>query len=76
MGPARGAKMDSYRAECTGMLTFLQFLIRLSLFANMDDPWKGLAGTDSQSMLDRLIVKDETTNLPKQLAILDVLDPE
>ena len=43
----------------------------------MDDPWKGLAGTDSQSMLDRLYVKDETaTNLPKQLAILDVLDPE
>ena len=74
-GPARGAKMDSYRAECTGMLSFLRFLIRIALYANMDDYWRGLVGTDSQSMLDRLYVAGPE-KATKQLADLDVMDAE
>ena len=75
MGPARCAKMDSYRAECTGMLSLLRFLIRLAMYANMDKPWRGLVGTDSQSMSDRLY--DAGTNNPtKQLVTRDVLDAE
>ena len=55
MGPARGADMDSYRAECTGMLSLLRlFLIRIAMYANWDKKWRGLAGTDSQSLLDAL----------------------
>jgi hypothetical protein len=77
MGPARGAKMDSYRAECTGMLSFLRFLINMSSYTNnVDGFWRGVIGTDSQSMLDRLFVKEANASAPKQLAILDVLDPE
>ena len=74
-GPARCAKMDSYRAECTGMLSLLRFLIRLAVYTNMDTPWRGLVGTDSQSMIDRLYVSG-THNYTKQLATLDVLDAE
>ena len=74
-GPARCAKMDSYRAECTGMLSLLRFLIRLALYTNMDKPWRGLVGTDSQSMIDRLYVAG-IHNHTKQLATLDVLDAE
>ena len=75
MGPARCANMDSYRAECTGMLSFLRFLIRIAQFTNMDDPWNGLVGTDSQSMIDRLFVAGGGTHR-KQLASLDVMDAE
>ena len=77
MGPARCPKMDSYRAECTGMLSLLRFrLIRLAMYAkNMDKPWRGLVGTDSQSMIDRLYVAG-TNNPTKQLVTLDVLDAE
>ena len=75
MGPARCAHMDSYRAECTGMLSLLRFLIRIAIYANMDECWRGLVGTDSQSMLDRLYVKG-TSSSTKQLATLDVLDAE
>ena len=74
-GPARGAQMDSYRAECTGMLSLLRFLIRLSDYTNMDDPWRGLIGTDSQSMLDRLYGKT-IAQTPHQLTTLDPLDAE
>ena len=76
-GPARGLKMDSYRAECTGMLSILRFLFRLERFGNMDSGWRGLIGTDSQSMLNTLyedgIRGDDGA---KQLAELDVLDNE
>jgi hypothetical protein len=67
--------MDSYRAECTGMLSLLRFLIRLAVYTNMDDPWRGLIGTDSQSMLDRLYGKT-IAQTSKHLAILDTLDAE
>lgn len=60
MGPARGAAMDSYRAECTGMLSLLRFLLRLAQFMNMDERWRGLIGTDSQSVIDALYDDDET----------------
>ena len=76
MGPARCANMDSYRAECTGMLSLLRFLIRISLNSNSDIPWRGLVGTDSQSMLDRLFRKGHSLGTSKELAILDVLDAE
>ena len=74
-GPARGATMDSYRAECTGMLSLLRFLVRIAVFVNMDDPWRGLIGTDGQSLLDRLYVKGPAHTL-QQLAKLDTLDAE
>ena len=76
MGPARCAQMDSYRAECTGMLSLLRFLIRISIFANSDFQWRGLVGTDSQSMLDRLFKKGSNPGSSKMLANLDVLDAE
>ncbi|KAI2493074.1 hypothetical protein MHU86_21458 [Fragilaria crotonensis] len=59
-GPSRGAKIDSYRAECSGMLTFLRFLIRLAEYTDMFGTWVGRVGTDSQSMLDRLFGKQNT----------------
>ena len=74
-GPVRGAQVDSYRAECAGMLSLLRFLIRVAVYTNMDAPWRGLIGTDSQSMLDRLYGK-ATGQLPRQLARLDPLDAE
>jgi hypothetical protein len=33
MGPSRGAVVDSYRAECSGLLSILRFLIRLAEFS-------------------------------------------
>jgi hypothetical protein len=41
----------------------------------MDEPWRGLVGTDIQSMIDRLYVPG-TGNTSKQLVTLDVLDAE
>ena len=68
--------MDSYRAECTGMLSLLRFLARIAVFTNMDDQWRGLIGTDSQSLLDRLYVKGTPSTPQQQLATLDPLDAE
>jgi hypothetical protein len=77
MGPARGGAMNSYRAECTGMLSLLRFLLRIAQFVNMDEQWRGLIGTDSQSMIDALYDGEETDeDGAKQLAVLDVLDAE
>lgn len=76
MGPAQGAMMDLYRVKCTGMLLLLRFLFRICVYTHMDDPWRGLIGTDRQSMLDRLYTVDLTTTTATQLASLDVLDPE
>jgi hypothetical protein len=58
MGPSRGAVVNSYCAECSGLLSILRFLIRLAEFSAMYEPWCGVIGTDSNSMLDRLFVKD------------------
>lgn len=77
MGPARGADMDLYRAECTGMLSFLRFLVCIAMYANVDDSWWGLVGTDSQSLLNALYAETEAgEDGRKQLAVLDVLDAE
>ena len=60
MGPARGAEVDSYRAEAYGMLTKLCFLHRLSEFTTQMEPWKGILATDSQSLLETITVKPPT----------------
>ncbi len=55
MGPARGCRVDSYRAESCGMLSVLRFLIRLADYTQRDaQKWCGVVVTDSQSLLDRL----------------------
>ncbi|KAI2498549.1 hypothetical protein MHU86_15945 [Fragilaria crotonensis] len=84
MGPSRGYVMDSYRAECSGMLSILRFLLRLSEYTNMIEPWDGTIGTDSQSMLDTIFGRDRDggpaasapTALPRNLTPLDPLIPE
>ena len=55
MGPARGRRMDSYRAECTGLLSILRFLIRLSQYTVTHEMPQGVIGTDSQSLLDKIL---------------------
>ena len=79
MGPSRSFHMDSYRAECSGMLSCLRFLIRLAEYSEMYEPWHGVIGMDSQSMLDRLFqpeVHPLMQGTSRKLAALDVLDPE
>ena len=62
MGPSRGYRMDSYRAESSGMLSFLRFLIRMAEFTQQAaSDWHGTVGTDSQSLLDRLFGKKAKT---------------
>ena len=83
MGPVRGRTLHSYRAEATGMLSALRFLIRLKEFCQMHEPWQGIVATDSQSLLDTLSGEqslDENRNIPVDLdfnrVVLDVLSPE
>ena len=75
MGPSRGAVVDSHRAECSGLLSILRFLIRLAEFSTMYDPWCGVIGTDGKSMLDRLFTKDSgsSDDQPRTMAVLDPL---
>ena len=80
MGPSRGWRMDSYRAECSGMLSLLRFLIRLSDFTYKTERWSGTIGTDSQSMLEKLFgrtkVRDGEALTAEMLEELDVMDAE
>lgn len=83
MGPARGAKVDSYRAEAYGMLTILCFLRRLAEFTTQVEPWTGILATDSQSLLDTITVKPPKGDVAspqyahrKHVAHLDVKCPE
>ena len=83
MGPVRGRSLHSYRAEATGMLSALRFLIRLREFCQMHERWSGIIATDSQSLLDTLAgdtALDENRNVPVDLdfnrVVLDVLSPE
>ena len=84
MGPSRGHVMDSYRAECSGMLSILRFLIRLAEFTAMDGTWRGTIGTDSQSMLDTIFGRGkdnspaakEPTSLQPDVEPLHPLIPE
>ena len=59
MGPTRGAKVDSYRAESYGMLAILCFLNRLAIFTNQNIPWMGVLATDSQSLLEAITIKPD-----------------
>jgi hypothetical protein len=54
MGPTRGRRVHSYRAEACGILSFLRFLIRISHYTQMHDQSHGVLATDSQSVLDTL----------------------
>ena len=83
MGPARGTQVSSYRAEACGMLSILLFLIRIAEYTEMYFPWKGVIGTDSQSLLDTLHGNDvdpQQTETPMSLdggkVVLDVLCPD
>ena len=59
MGPARGAKVDSYRAEAYGMLAILCLLKHLAIFTHQNVPWDGILATDSQSLLEAITVKPD-----------------
>ena len=84
MGPARGARLDSYRAEAYGMLSALCFLRRLAEFIGQRDEWHGILATDSQSLLDTITdraYKLTTDEEPrpcalKDLRYLNVMDPD
>ena len=84
MGPSRGLVMNSYRAECSGMLAILRFLIRITAYTDMFCAWAGTIGTDSQSMLDTLFGCDKSSqptindprSLPDDSPPLDPMIPE
>ena len=83
MGPVRGMKVHSYRAEACGVLSLLRFLIQVANFTQMHDSWQGVLATDSQSLLDTLLGQDncrqnETApvDLDHNRVVLDVLCPE
>ena len=85
MGPARGPRPTSYRAEAVGLLSILQLLVRLAEFTAMRDPWNGVIGTDSKSVPDTLSGKQgdgQQTDLhePVQIdssgVVLGVLCPD
>ena len=81
MGPASGAKVDSYRAEAYGMLSLLCFLRHLAAYTHQPVPWIGVLATDSQSLLETLTMAP-TSEVPalyscrKPVHYLDVLCPE
>ena len=84
IGPARGVKIDSYRAEAYGMLSLLCFLKRLAEFLGQKDEWHGIMAADSQSLLDTILdgpYVDKLTDSPipsrlKSAKYLNVLDPD
>jgi hypothetical protein len=59
MGPARGAKADSYRAEAYGMLAILCILRRLAEYTTQMDQWHGILATDSLSLLETITEKTD-----------------
>ena len=85
MGPARGPRPTSYRAEACGMLSMLRFLICVAEYTSMVvEPWKGKIATDSQNVLNTLgggdVDPQEARNVPINIdgatAVLDVLCPD
>jgi hypothetical protein len=54
MGPVRGYQIHSYRAEASGVLSVLRFLLRIAEFTQMHEKWNGVVATDGQSLLDTL----------------------
>ena len=84
MGPARGPKPTSYRAEACGMLSFLRFLLRVAEYTTMVEPWKGKIVSDSESVLKTLsggdVDPDESPEAPLKIdgdkVVLNVLCPD
>ena len=83
MGPARGPRPSSYRAEGYGLLSILRFLIRISEFTGRTEAWSGVLVTDSQSVLKTLgggdkpfDATDEPVRIDGDAVILDVLCPD
>jgi hypothetical protein len=83
MGPVRGRRPHSFRAEAYGLLSLLRFLIRIKEFTGMHDAWDGVLATDSQSVLDTLQIGDmdpQEEETPIDLdnggVVLDCLRPD
>jgi hypothetical protein len=83
MGPARGPRPSSYRAEGYGLLSILRFLIRIAEFTGRVEPWHGILVTDSQSVLKTLgggdkefNATDEPVRIDGDTVVLDVLCPD
>ena len=55
MGPAHGSRTNSYRLESYGMLAGLCFLRRLAEYTGRIPDWRGILGTDSQSLIDTIL---------------------
>jgi hypothetical protein len=84
MGPVRSPRPTSYRAEASGLLSLLRFLLRVSEFTSMVDPWKGTIVTDSYSVLKTLgggdvdpqDALDKPIKIDGDKVVLDVLCPK
>lgn len=84
MGPARGPRPSSYRAEGYGLLSILRFLIRIAEYTGYAaEEWKGVLVTDSQSVLKTLgggdkpfDATDEPVSIDGEAVVLDVLCPD
>ena len=83
MGPVRGRRLHSYRADAYGLLSLLRFFIRVKEFTGMHEPWQGLMATDSQGVLDNLKIGDhdiQESDVPIDLdqgaVVLDCLRPD
>jgi hypothetical protein len=75
--------MDSYRAECSGMLSILRFIIRIAEYTATASVWEGTMGTNNQSLLDTIFGRDgegpvasTPKSLPPRLTPLNPLIPE
>jgi hypothetical protein len=55
MGPSCGWRMDSYRAECSGMLSLLRFLIRLGEYTFRVDSWNDEVEGGKTVILERAL---------------------
>ena len=83
-GPVRSPRPTSYRAEASGLLSLLRFLLRASEFTSMVDPWKGTIVTDSYRVLKTLgggdvdpqDALDKPIKIDGDKVVLDVLCPE
>jgi hypothetical protein len=85
MGPARGPRPTSFRAEGYALLSMLVFLRRVAEFTSKHEPWTGTLATDSKSLLQTLRGKPTTPIHPgldapfriaDEAVLLDVLQPD
>jgi len=83
MGPVRGPRPSSYRAEGYGLLSILRFLIRIAEFTGCTERWHGTLVTDSQSVLKTLARGDQPFNatdkpvqIDRETVVLEVLCPD